>query len=46
MFVYMCGRTYVILYFDPCIFVLIAWWTFTSDKLNECSLTVIFVYKL
>ncbi len=27
LFVYMYGRTYVILYFDPCIFVLVVWST-------------------
>ncbi len=35
LFVYMFGRTYVILYFDPRIFVLVMWSTPSKIALNR-----------
>ncbi len=35
LFVYMYGRTYVILYFDPRIFVLVMWSTPSQIALNR-----------
>ncbi len=35
LFVYMFGRTYVILYFDPRIFVLVMWSTPSQIALNR-----------
>ncbi len=35
MFVYMYGRTYVILYFDPRVFVLVMWSTPSQITLNR-----------
>ncbi len=37
MFVYMYGRTYVILYFDPRVFVLVMWSTPSQIALNRSS---------
>ncbi len=35
LFVYMFGRTYVILYFDPRVFVLVTWSTPSQIALNR-----------
>ncbi len=35
LFVYMFGRTYVILYFDPRVFVLVTWSTLSQIALNR-----------
>ncbi len=35
LFIYLCGRTYVILYFDPGIFVLVRWSTLSQTSLNK-----------
>ncbi len=39
LFVYMFGRTYVILYFDPRVFVLVMWSTPSQIALNRIAIS-------